>query len=82
MRASLPTVIAAALALGACQSQLDKAKADYEFMKRNGATSAELCHASDAVVAAALEAKNTAEYQLATVTRNLDCNAVRLEKLR
>lgn len=69
--------VGAVLALTACESELDKVKADYQFMKRNGAGKAELCRAGDAIVAAALQAKDRYEYQMAQVERDLDCAEAR-----
>lgn len=76
MRAQALVIVAAA-ALAGCQSELDRAQADYEFMKRNGTSQSELCRAGDAIVAAALKEKDRFEYQMAQVARDLDCAEAR-----
>lgn len=69
-------VIASLVALCACSSKISDAEKKYEIVKKSGGA-AEICAQGKAVVAAYLEAKDTAGYERQSAFTAVDCTAAR-----
>ena len=77
-------VLALALATtlhGCGQSEYERAKERYDFLKEHRATAAELCEEGKKVVSAAADERHK-DYELISVTHKLDCDEAELERLR
>lgn len=69
------------LALAGCQGKLEAAQERYEMVKRNGASSDELCEEARKVEDAALDEGDEQAYQFASIERGLNCNRAALDRL-
>jgi hypothetical protein len=65
-----------ALLLAACgESGFEAAQREYDFQKKNGASEADLCAAAKKVATAAMDANNSGDYKLWSVTSDTHCLA-------
>jgi len=75
-------VVLLALLLAGCSSEAEQQVRQYEMMKRNGATTAQLCGKGREVAAAYLAEENEMQYRMWDVEAGLACNQVALDNLR
>jgi hypothetical protein len=74
-------ILAAAAMLSACSDRAEGLERQYDLLKRNDATPAELCAKAREVVDAHLAAEDEGKFRLWSLTASADCSGAMVDRL-